>query len=73
MEAAVREADRAEAEAWSVRCVPIAAVLRDRGIPFAFASGYGADDIPARFRDRPTLRKPFSIEELAICLPKLLG
>jgi hypothetical protein len=36
-----------------------------RGIPFVFATGYGVQGVPERFRDRPTLQKPFQIETLA--------
>lgn len=47
---------------------PIAEVLQNRSIPFAFASGYGADGMPSAFSDKPILRKPFTIDELAQCL-----
>jgi len=50
----------------------IAAILADRGVPFAFASGYGSAGLPEGFRERPVIRKPFSIEELAGCMKKLL-
>ncbi|MHC2626379.1 CheY-like chemotaxis protein [Bradyrhizobium huanghuaihaiense] len=51
---------------------PIAEILNNRGVPFTFASGYGSDGIPAGFRERPVLRKPFTVEELARCLTILL-
>ncbi|MCK1670737.1 response regulator [Bradyrhizobium sp. 150] len=51
---------------------PIAEALRGRGIPFAFASGYGADGIPKGFKDHPVLQKPFPIEQLERCLAALL-
>jgi DNA-binding NtrC family response regulator len=44
---------------------PIAEVIRDRGIPVIFATGYGADGVPDRFSDCPTLQKPFSQQDFA--------
>lgn len=44
---------------------PVADVLAERGIPFAFCSGYSsASDIPDRFADIPVLRKPLGEAEL---------
>lgn len=43
---------------------PIAELLAARGIPFAFASGYGDWALPEVFRDRPRLMKPFSLRAL---------
>ncbi|RTE88690.1 MULTISPECIES: response regulator [Bradyrhizobium] len=51
----------------------IACVLQKRSIPFAFASGYGAAGVPQEFNERPLLRKPFTMEELAGCLRRLIG
>jgi DNA-binding response OmpR family regulator len=44
---------------------PIAEVIRERGIPVIFATGYGADGLLDRFRDCPTLQKPFSQQGFA--------
>jgi DNA-binding response OmpR family regulator len=44
---------------------PIAEVIRERGIPVIFATGYGADGVLDRFRDCPTLQKPFSLQDFA--------
>jgi DNA-binding response OmpR family regulator len=52
--------------------VPIAEVLQSKGVPFVFASGYGAGGVPEGFRDYPVLEKPFQIEELERCLATLL-
>jgi CheY-like chemotaxis protein len=38
---------------------PIADELRKRGVPFAFATGYGADGLEARFAGTQVLAKPF--------------
>jgi DNA-binding NarL/FixJ family response regulator len=51
----------------------IAEALEGRAIPFAFASGYGADGLPQAFRNHRSLGKPFQIEELERCLVALLG
>jgi DNA-binding NarL/FixJ family response regulator len=42
---------------------PVADVLRFRGIPFIFSTGYDFRSLPERFRDSPTLSKPFSYED----------
>lgn len=52
---------------------PVAHQLRDRGIPFIFVSGYGPDALPTEWRDRPILRKPFVISDLAKCIQKVFG
>ena len=44
---------------------PVAEAVQMRGLPFVFATGYGSQGVPEKFRDRPTLQKPFQIETLA--------
>ncbi|RDI56819.1 response regulator [Microvirga subterranea] len=44
---------------------PVADVLRFRGIPFIFSTGYDARSLPERFCGSPTLTKPFSYKHLA--------
>ena len=43
---------------------PVADILRHRGIPFAFATGYGAEGLMDGYRDFPVLRKPYAQEDL---------
>ncbi len=43
---------------------PVADVLAARDRPFIFATGYGSSGLPAEYRDRPALQKPFQIETL---------
>lgn len=43
---------------------PVADILRQRGIPFAFATGYGAEGLMDGYRDYPALRKPYVQEDL---------
>jgi DNA-binding response OmpR family regulator len=51
----------------------VAAALRARAIPFAFATGRGPTSIDARFRDAPVLTKPFQLEAVRDVLTALLG
>ncbi len=50
----------------------LAAALTRAGIPFAFITGYGVDGVPAAFRDRMIVSKPFGKEQLLACLAKLM-
>ena len=43
---------------------PVAAILRDRGIPFLFVSGYGKRGLIDGFEDAHVLTKPYSAETL---------
>jgi DNA-binding response OmpR family regulator len=43
---------------------PIADVLRSRGIPFFFATGYGTRGLNAYYAGTPTLKKPFLFKDL---------
>ncbi|HEY8683300.1 MAG TPA: response regulator [Rhodanobacter sp.] len=50
---------------------PIALVLRSRGIPFVFSSGYGSDDLPEAWRNERTLQKPYDSKQLNAALSAL--
>lgn len=52
---------------------PVADILAQSGIPFIFATGGMADDLPADHADRPTLAKPFTIGAVERALGKVLG
>jgi CheY-like chemotaxis protein len=43
---------------------PVADVLRERKIPFVFASGYGAEGLVDGYRHEATLRKPYELREI---------
>ena len=43
---------------------PVAELIAARRRPIIFATGYGVSDLPEAFRDRPALRKPFTIDGL---------
>jgi CheY-like chemotaxis protein len=46
------------------RSLPIAEALDAKGIPYVFATGYGARGVDSPRRQAPTLAKPFGIEDL---------
>jgi CheY-like chemotaxis protein len=46
------------------RTFAIAEALTERGLPFVFATGYGAAAVPENFRDAPVLQKPFRLADL---------
>jgi len=50
----------------------IAGLLAERDIPFAFATGWAADNLPRPFTDRPVLQKPFSPHDVLAVLRLLL-
>jgi len=52
---------------------PVADVLRFRGIPFIFSTGYDFRSLPERFRSCPTLSKPFSYDNFATTLRSTLA
>jgi CheY-like chemotaxis protein len=43
---------------------PVAAALRDRGVPFAFVTGNDRASLPVAFADAPLVRKPFDAARL---------
>jgi CheY-like chemotaxis protein len=52
---------------------PVAEELRRRGIPFAFATGYGQAGVPAGFAGQPLLQKPFQEHDLNQVMARVLG
>ena len=40
----------------------VAEALAERGVPFVFATGGNEDGVDPRFRDRPRLQKPFTMD-----------
>lgn len=43
---------------------PVAEILAEREIPFAFATGYGASGLREPWQERPALQKPFHRSDL---------
>ena len=52
---------------------PVADILAQQDIPFIFATGGMADDLPSTHANRPTLAKPFTIGAVERALGKVLG
>ena len=55
---------------------PVADVLRERGMPIVFTSGYGSAGLIERFQDCPILDKPFdqpSLEQAIETVLRLRG
>ena len=50
---------------------PIADVLRERGIPFLFASGYGSKGMRDDYRSAVRIHKPFLGHDLAQAIAKI--
>ena len=50
---------------------PVAELLDQRGVPFVFSTGYGERGLPEAYRNRPTLQKPFQLENLDHALATL--
>jgi CheY-like chemotaxis protein len=50
------------------RVYPVADVLRGRGIPFVFTTGYDAAVVPSCYADVPRCEKPVDYQRLARCL-----
>jgi CheY-like chemotaxis protein len=48
----------------STSSYPVADVLRERGVPIVFTSGYGSAGLIQRFQDCPMLDKPFDQHSL---------
>lgn len=43
---------------------PVADALRERGLPFLFATGYGVAGIAEEYRSAPVIQKPFRMQDL---------
>lgn len=52
---------------------PIAAQLRDRGVPLILATGYGRDGLPEEWQSATVLGKPYTFEDLANALLQARG
>ena len=50
------------------RSFPLAEKLSGKSIPFVFTTGYDESGMPDQWRGRPSLRKPFMMNEMALAL-----
>jgi CheY-like chemotaxis protein len=51
--------------------LPVADALAAANIPFVFATGGSHDSVAERFRDRPSLSKPFTMDGVSKALDSL--
>lgn len=51
---------------------PVAAQLRERGVPFLFVTGHNVSDLPPGFADCPILHKPYPPQALVHAVTTLL-
>jgi CheY-like chemotaxis protein len=54
-----------------VPAYPIADLLKSRGVPFVFATGYGADEVSEQHADVAYLGKPVTMSQVTAALAKL--
>jgi DNA-binding response OmpR family regulator len=52
---------------------PIAQLLRERGVPFLFATGYGERSLPEEFAGEQTMQKPYLPQLMRTQLSALLA
>ena len=55
-----------------VQSFPIAEVLSARGVPFVFASGYGAAGLPPPHQTSTVVQKPFELDGLKSAIEQAL-
>ena len=51
---------------------PVADILKDRAIPFAFVTGHRAEDVLPAYAGAPVLCKPFRLVEFTAIIARLL-
>jgi DNA-binding NtrC family response regulator len=51
---------------------PVADILKERAIPFAFTTGYGRTAVDNAYAEVPILHKPFSPDQLEALVTRLL-
>ena len=53
---------------------PVAQILKERGVPLVFATGYGREGLPPEWQDHAVIVKPYSLQDIERALtPLLLG
>jgi CheY-like chemotaxis protein len=55
-----------------ISILPVAEVVRKRGLPLLFLSGYGPEGVPEGFRGVPVIAKPCSSEALGRSIESVL-
>jgi len=51
---------------------PVADILADRGVPFTFASGYGATGLDEAYKQHQVVRKPFRTQDLERAIERVM-
>ncbi|WP_339932173.1 response regulator [uncultured Brevundimonas sp.] len=52
---------------------PVADLLKARGVPFIFSTGYGEGGLPDEWRGQSTIQKPFTEAAIRDALMKAMG
>ena len=55
------------------RVFPLCDVLERKGVPFVLTSGYADWTMPEKWRDRPRLQKPYTIDDIRDAVAGLLS
>ena len=55
------------------RVFPLCEMLEERAIPFVLTSGYADWTMPDKWRDRPRLQKPYTIDDVREVLAGAIG
>lgn len=56
-----------------IEVYPVATQLRELGVPFVFASGYGREGLPSEFNDCPVVQKPYLPDAIKAALARSLS
>lgn len=69
------EIDAAIVDVWirGEKAFAICDILAARGVPFILTSGYADRQVPAQWRDRPQLAKPYKYADIGAALEQLFG
>ena len=51
---------------------PVADLIKARGCPIIFATGYGSEGLAEEFRDFPCLQKPYRLGSLAALIDEIM-
>lgn len=51
----------------------VAEILKERGVPLVFATGYGREGLPPEWQDHAVIAKPYSLEDIERALTPLLA
>jgi CheY-like chemotaxis protein len=54
-------------------CMPVAAALEKRGVPFTFATGGGMDGLETHFPTAAVMIKPYDLSDVKKAVDRMLG